>query len=177
MACPRYFSLFASIKDYKLYQTFSQSNTHHDKSCDNNYPKTCSALKPLKNLSNLSNEFNNYSSKQNKDSDNPMNYQYNNTDEIQTLNKHNHKGALYLFHINTCSRPKNIEDLEYLMDKTKINFNVAAIIESRIFKNWSSISDINLRNYLYELCPTEYSSGGTFLYIINHLSYKPRANL
>ena len=42
------------------------------------------------------------------------------------LNKFNlsNKEALSLFHINTCSLPKNIEELRYLIDKTKIDFDL-----------------------------------------------------
>ena len=72
----------------------------------------------------------------------------------------NHKNALSLFHINTCSLSKIIEELEYLLDKTKIEFHVIGISESGI-----------------KSCPTESAVGGTLLYISNNLSYKPRNDL
>ena len=77
-----------------------------------------------------------------------------------------------LFHINTCSLPKNIEKLEYLLDK-KIDFDVLGTSESRIMKDKSPINSINLKGYSYESCPTKPVAGVTFLYISNHLSYKP----
>ena len=49
--------------------------------------------------------------------------------------------------------------------------------------NWSKnfkkipVTNINLTNYNYKYCPTESPTGGTLLYILNHLSYKPRNDL
>ena len=81
-----------------------------------------------------------------------------------------------LFHINTCSLSKNIEELEYFINKTKIDFDMLVISESRIKKNNCLISSINLKDYSYESCPTESSAGGTVLNISNHLSYKARSD-
>ena len=82
-----------------------------------------------------------------------------------------------LFHINTCSLHKNIEEREYLLDKTKIDFDVIGISESRIEKDKAQINSINLKAYSHESCPTESAAGGSLLYISNHLSYKPRNDL
>ena len=96
--------------------------------------------------------------------------------KFKVLNNLNHKDALSLFHINTCSLPKNTEELEYLLDK-KHDFDVISISESRIKKDKSLINSINLKGYSYESCPTESAAGGTLLYISNNLSYKPRNDL
>ena len=82
-----------------------------------------------------------------------------------------------LFHINSRSLSKNIEDLEYLLNSTSINFDVIAISETRIVKVKTPVNSLNLMNYSHEFCPTESSAGGTLLYIHNHLSYKPRNDL
>ena len=82
-----------------------------------------------------------------------------------------------LFHINSCSLSKNIEDLEYLLNSTSINFDVIAISETRRVKGKTAVNSLNLMNYSHESCPTESSAGGTLLYIRNHLSYKPRNEL
>ena len=82
-----------------------------------------------------------------------------------------------LFHINTCSLHKNIEEREYLLDKTKIDFDVTGISESRIEKDKTQISSINLKGYSHESCPTESAAGGSLLYISNHLPYKHRNDL
>ena len=82
---------------------------------------------------------------------------YYNIDEIQNLNNLNHKDTLSPFHINTCFLLKNIEELQYLFDKTKINFDVIGMSESRIKKDKSHVNSINLKGYSYECCTTEYA--------------------
>ena len=82
-----------------------------------------------------------------------------------------------LWVFNTCPLSKNIKELEYLLDKTKIDFDVIAISESRIKKDKSPIESLNLKGYSHESCPTESAAGGTLLYISNNLSYKPRNDL
>ena len=136
---------------------------------------TCSTLKPPKNLSNLFNEFNNFSSQQNKNTEN-INCKYYDIKEIQGLNNLNHKNLLVFFTL-THVLSKNIEELEYLLDKTKIDFDVVGISESRIKKDKSATNSINLKSYSHESCPTESAAGGTLLYISNNLSYKPRNDL
>ena len=91
-------------------------------------------LKPQENLINLFHEFNNLSSDQNNNSENIINCKYYDTGEIQTPNKLNSKRTLSIFHINSCSLSKNIENLEYLLNSTGINFDVIAITETRIVK-------------------------------------------
>ena len=71
----------------------------------------------------------------------------------------------------------SLEELEYLLDKTKIDFDVIGINASRIKKDNSPINSINLKGYSHESCPTESAAGGTLLYISNNLSYKPRNDL
>ena len=107
------------------------------------------------NLSELFDEFNNFSSQQNKDTENILNCKYYKIEEIQSLNSLNHKDALSFFHINTCSLLKNIAELEYLLDKTKIDFDATGISESRIKKTKSPINSIIFKDYSYESCPTE----------------------
>ena len=96
------------------------SNNHYSDSSDSYSKKTCSTLKTPKNLSNLFKEFRNFSSQQNKDTENIINCKYYNIDEIQNIYYLNHKYALSLFHINTCFLFKNIEEFEYLINKTKL---------------------------------------------------------
>ena len=177
MFCSNNLFPFATLNDHKLYQTLSQSNNHYSDSFNSYSTNTCSTLKPPKNLNNSFNEFNNFSSQQNKTTENIINYKYFDTEEIQSLNNLNHKNALILFHINTCSLSKNIEALEYLLDKTKIDFDVRGINESRIKKDKSPINSINLKDNSHESCPTESAAGGTLLYMCNNLSYKPRNDL
>ena len=82
-----------------------------------------------------------------------------------------------LFHINTCSLTKNIEEIQYLLGKTRIDVDVIGISELRIKKNKSPINSINLKDYSYLSCLTESSAGDPLLYMSNHFSYKPRYDL
>ena len=84
---------------------------------------------------------------------------------------HNNK-SLSLFHINTCSLNKNSDDLQHLLSRTKKNFDIIAISETRITKQVSLLNNLNLNNYSFEFTLTESSAGGTLLYIANHLTYK-----
>ena len=77
---------------------------------------------------------NGFFSQQNRNTENITNCKYYDIEEIQSLNNLNHKNALSFFHINTCALSKNIEELKYLLDKTKIDFDVIGISESRIKK-------------------------------------------
>ena len=112
-------------------------------------------------------------SQQNKDIENTINCKYCDTEEMKSINNLNHKNAVSLFHTNTCSFLKNIEELDYLLDKTKIDFDLKGISESKIKKDKSSLNRINLKDYSYESCPTKSTAG----YISNRLSYKPRNDL
>ena len=60
---------------------------------------------------------------------------------------------------------------EYLLDKTKIDFDVTCVSESRIKKDKSPINRINLKGYSPEFCPTESAADGTLLYISNNFPY------
>ena len=50
-----------------------------------------------------------------------------------------------------------------------MNFDIIAISETRMIKNISKIFNINLNDYAFEFNPTESSSGGTLIYVANHL--------
>ena len=176
MFCSNNLFPLAALNDHKLYKTLSQSHNHYSGSSGSYSANTCSTLKPRKYLSNFFNNFNVFFSQEYKGTENIINCKYYDIKEIQGLNNLNHN-ALSLFHISTCSLPENIEELEYLLDKTKIDFDIIGISESRIKKDKSPINSINLKVYSYESCPTEFAAGGTLLYIINHLSCKPRNDL
>ena len=82
-----------------------------------------------------------------------------------------------LFQINTCFPYKNTEKPEYLLDKTKIHFEVIGISEWRIKKDKSRKYSINLKGYSHESCPKEFAADDNLLYISNNLSCKPRNDL
>ena len=80
----------------------------------------------------------------------------------------NEKIFLSSLHINACSLSKNFDDLEYLLKTTNTNFDIIAILKTRILKNTKIVKNINILNFSYELTPTESTSGGALLYITDH---------
>ena len=89
----------------------------------------------------------------------------------------NKQKSLALFHINASSLNKNFDDLDHLLKCTNKVFDIIAVTETRITKQTSLTTNINLKNYAIEFTPTESMAGGTLLYIASHLSYKPCPDL
>ena len=133
--------------------------------------------KPPKSLSHLLIEFNSFSSDINNTPENVINSNYYDTDQLQTLKEFTDKSSLSLFHLNTCSLSKNIDDFEHPIQSNKTDFDIIVVSESRITKNKLPSIDISIRNYSYLFCPTEADTGGTLIYLRNHLSYKTRNDL
>ena len=72
-------------------------------------------------------QFNNTSQIQdNKDPENVGKWKHYDLEEVQSLKILN-KNSLSLFHINNCYLNKNVDDLEYLIKSTNINFDIIAI--------------------------------------------------
>ena len=134
-------------------------------------------IKTTKEFSHLFNEFNSFSSDINNTPENVINSNYYDIDQLQTLKEFTVKSSLSLFHLNTSSLSKNIDDFEHLIQSTKTDFDIIAVSESRITKNKLPPIDINIPNYSYEFCPTKANAGGTLIYIRDHLSYKTRNDL
>ena len=70
----------------------------------------------------------------------------------------------------------NFDDFQHILSCTTKTFDVIAISEKNITKQISLSNNLNL-NYYFEFTPTETFTGGTILYIINHLSYERCNNL
>ena len=134
--------------------------------------KSCLTLKPPKNLSHLFSEFNSFSSDINNTPESVFNSNYYDIDQLQTLKEFTDKSSFSLFHLNTSSLSKNIDEFEHLIQSTKTDFDIIAVSESRMTKNKLPPIDTSIPNYCYEFCPTEANADGTLIYIKNHLSYK-----
>ena len=134
-------------------------------------------LKSPENLISLFNHIIDISSDQKWNSDDIRNCKFYNTDEIQSINKLHDNHSLSLFYFNSCSLSKNIEHFQRILGSAQIDFDVTAITETRTIKNKFPANDINLKNYGYEYCLTEWSAEGTLFYKGNHLSHKQRNDL
>ena len=73
----------------------------------------------------------------------------------------------------------NISPLSYhhlelynLISSLKIKPNIIGTSETRLQKGKEPITNISLKNYVYEHIPTESGKGGTLLYIDKRIKYK-----
>ena len=80
--------------------------------------------------------------------------------------------SLSLFHINACSLNKSFGEFQHLRNFTKKMFDMILISKTRIKKQVSLLNNLNINSYSFESTPTQICTGGTLLYIANHLSYK-----
>ena len=87
-------------------------------------------LKLPKNLLYLFDEFNSFSSDINNTQENLINFNYYDIDQLQILNEFTDKSSLFLFHLNTRSLLKNMDDFEHLIQLVKTDYNIIAMSES-----------------------------------------------
>ena len=119
-----------TINNFKLYSLLSDRFY-----CNSDSNEWWLTLKPPNNLSHLFNEFNSSSSDISNTPENIINSNYYDIDELQTLKEFTNKSSLFLFYLNICSLSKNIDDLEQLIQSTRIDFDIIAVSESRMNKN------------------------------------------
>ena len=84
-------------------------------------------MKPTPDLALLFNQFSNVIPENHSDPENVIQSKYYDIDELQKLKIPNKENSLSLFHINSCSLNKNLEELQDLLKSTNINFDVIAI--------------------------------------------------
>ena len=104
-------------------------------------------IKITEELITFFNEFSSFLSHINNAIENIINPSYYDVNQLQTLKKFIYESSLSLFHWNTCSLSKNIDDLEKLTD-----IGIIAVSESRIVKNKLPLIDTRILNYNYEFC-------------------------
>ena len=63
-----------------------------------------------------------------------INSNYYDINQRQTLKEFTDKSSLLLFHLNTYSLSKNIDDFEHLIQSTKTDFDIIAVFESKVNK-------------------------------------------
>ena len=115
-----------------------------------NEPWYCLSLKPPFDLALLYNQIKNTSPEKDNDLVNVVNSKYYDIDQIQTLKFPNKHKSLSLFHINACSLNKNFDDLDHLLKCTNKAFDIIAVTETRITKQSSLTTNINLTNFAIE---------------------------
>ena len=128
--CSKDFYPLTTINNFKLYSLLSDRFY-----CNSDSNEWWLTLKPPNNLSHLFNEFNSSSSDISNTPENIINSNYYDIDELQTLKEFTNKSSLFLFYLNICSLSKNIDDLEQLIQSTRIDFDIIAVSESRMNKN------------------------------------------
>ena len=84
---------------------------------------------------------------------------------------------LSLFHLNIYSLSFHFDELESLISKSKNNFQIICISETRLKKTLERTKNIQLENFNIEQVPTESANGGVLLYIRKAINYKPRPDL
>ena len=96
-------------------------------------------LKPSEQLKHLVNKYNNMLSRAddiNPDGlENTVSSKYYDIEELQNLKITNKSKSLSVFHINTCSLNKNLDDLHHPLSCANKNFDIIAINETIIAKN------------------------------------------
>ena len=152
--------------------TNTDNNTTQCIDLENDHNSSLS-LKPSSNLELLVNQFNSNSAtpENSNDPEKVCSSKCYDIEEMHNIQIPYKNKSLSLFHINACSLNKNFDDLQHLLNCTKKSFDIIAISETRITKQVSLLNNLNLNNYSFEFTPTETSTGGTLLYITNHLSY------
>ena len=158
---------FATINYFILYSLLSSRFY-----CNSDSNESCLKSKPPNNLSHLFNEFNSFSSDISKTPEKVISCNYYDIDQLQTWGELTYKSSLSLFHLNNCSLSKIIDAFEHLIQSTKTDFDIIAVSESSITKNKFPQFDRSIPNYSYNFCATEANTGGTLIYIRNHLSNK-----
>ena len=82
-----------------------------------------------------------------------------------------------MFHLNINSLSFHFDELESLISKSKNDFQIIGISETRLQKTQETTTNIQLENYNIEHVPTESANGGVLLYIKKAINYKLRPDL
>ena len=170
------FHCLTSNKNFLASCTNTYNNNTHWIDLENDDNSSLS-LKLSSNLELLVNQFNNATPENSNDPEKVCSAKYYDIEKMHNIEVPHKNKLLSLFHINACSLNKNFDDLQHLLNCTKIFFDIIAITETRITKQVSLLNNLNLNNYSFEFTPTETFTCGTLLYIANHLSYKCRNDL
>ncbi|XP_065671749.1 uncharacterized protein LOC136089625 [Hydra vulgaris] len=130
---------------------------------------------PIESLHTVFDTFNTHINNNNKTRKTSINSYYINVDDLKCIAAD--KSSFNVFHINISSLSKHFDDLENLLQSTKLEFDIIGISETRLNKKSPQTSNLTLNGYSYEHTPSESHAGDALLYINNRLAYKPRNDL
>ena len=82
-----------------------------------------------------------------------------------------------LFHLNITSLSFHFDELESLISKSKNNFHIIGISETRLKKTQETTTNIKLENFNIEHVPTKSANGGVLLHIRKAINYELRPDL
>ena len=91
-------------------------------------------LKPLPDFELLVIQFNNAVAENDNYPEIIYSSKYYDIDKMHNIEIPNRNKSLFLFDINACSLNKNFDDLQHILNFTKNNFEIKAIIETRVTK-------------------------------------------
>ena len=134
--------------------TNTDNNSTHWIDLENDNNSSLSS-KPSSNLELLVNQFNNATPENTNDPKKVCSSKYYDFEERNNIEIPHKNKSLSLFHINACSLNKNFDDLQHLLNCTKIFFDIIAISEAKITKQVSLLNNLNLNNYSFEFTPAE----------------------
>ena len=96
---------------------------------------------------------------------------YFHVNELNNNFSENEFNGTNFLHMNISSICCNLYDLQTLLAKTNVKFNVIGITETRLNKTSIRITNIDLSGYSFEHTPTEANCGGALPYIDNNINY------
>ena len=83
----------------------------------------------------------------------------------------------FLFHLNINSLSFHFDELESLISKSKNDFQIIGISETRLKKTLETTTNIQLENFNIEHVTTDSANGRVLLYIRKAINYKLRQDL
>ena len=82
-----------------------------------------------------------------------------------------------LFHLNINSLSFHFDEIQSVISKSRNDFQMIGISETRLKKTQETTTNIQLENYYIENVPTESANRGVLLYIKKAINYKLRPDL
>ena len=147
----------------------SDNNIRQCKDLENDHNSSL-ALQPS-NLELIVNQLNNATPENSNQPETISSSKYYDKEEMYNIKIPNKNKSLSLLYENECFLYKNFDDLQHLLSCIKTKLDIVPKSETRITKQASLSSNLNLNNHSFEFTPTKTSESGTLLYIGNHLSY------